>query len=154
MIAHDGPGSADGFIPPAPVDVAAPESWPARIVWVVTRPLVWLMLGAIKMYQMFLSPVFGARCRYYPSCSQYGFHAIRVHGPFKGLVLAVARIGRCHPWNDGGIDPVPEAGQWRPRVNRDGSPRRANEFSSEEGGHQADIPSGWDVRTANLTTME
>lgn len=49
----------------------------------------------------------GPRCRFSPSCSSYALEAIDAHGALRGLVLAVRRVGRCHPWNPGGLDPVP-----------------------------------------------
>jgi len=48
-----------------------------------------------------------ARCRFYPSCSQYALDALTVHGAARGSWLAIRRVGRCHPWHDGGLDPVP-----------------------------------------------
>ncbi|MET0894848.1 MAG: membrane protein insertion efficiency factor YidD [Acidimicrobiia bacterium] len=48
-----------------------------------------------------------ARCRFHPSCSQYALDALSTHGAARGTVLAVRRVGRCHPWHDGGLDPVP-----------------------------------------------
>ena len=62
---------------------------------------------AVRGYQKVLSPVFGGNCRYYPSCSQYTYEAIESHGLAKGSWLGVKRIGRCHPWHEGGMDPVP-----------------------------------------------
>ena len=55
-------------------------------------------------------PKAGGRCRFYPSCSAYSLEALRVHGAVRGTWLTVRRIGRCHPWNPGGVDyvPVPE----------------------------------------------
>ncbi len=61
----------------------------------------------IRFYQYFLSPWLGSRCRYYPTCSQYAIEAVTLHGPIRGLWFALKRIGRCHPWHDGGHDPVP-----------------------------------------------
>ena len=66
-----------------------------------------LLMGSIRLYQMVLSPVLGGNCRYYPSCSRYGFEAIALHGAGKGSWLAVKRIGRCQPFHEGGFDPVP-----------------------------------------------
>ncbi len=62
----------------------------------------------VKAYQLMISPYFPASCRYYPTCSQYAIDALRIHGLFKGMVLAAWRILRCNPWSDGGEDPVPE----------------------------------------------
>lgn len=56
-----------------------------------------------------VSPVLPPACRFHPSCSEYGLEAVRRHGAARGLWLAAARIGRCHPWSDGGVDPVPDA---------------------------------------------
>jgi putative membrane protein insertion efficiency factor len=66
-----------------------------------------LFTGLIKFYQAFISPLFGAKCRYTPSCSAYGLEAIKKHGPFKGGWLALKRIWSCHPWGGHGYDPVP-----------------------------------------------
>jgi hypothetical protein len=62
----------------------------------------------IRTYQLLLSPLLGNHCRFYPSCSQYAVEAIERHGPWRGGLIAVRRILRCHPWHPGGIDPVPE----------------------------------------------
>ena len=62
----------------------------------------------IRTYQLLLSPLLGNHCRFYPSCSHYAVEAIERHGPWRGSLLAVRRILRCHPWHPGGIDPVPE----------------------------------------------
>ncbi len=69
--------------------------------------LSWLFLGIIRLYQILLSPLLGASCRFTPTCSQYGIEAIRKHGPFKGGWLTLKRIGSCHPWGKHGHDPVP-----------------------------------------------
>jgi putative membrane protein insertion efficiency factor len=63
--------------------------------------------GAIRAYQLFLSPVLGSNCRFRPTCSQYAIEAIELHGPLKGSWLALRRIARCHPWGGMGYDPVP-----------------------------------------------
>jgi len=67
----------------------------------------WLFLLLIKAYQLLLSPLLGANCRFTPTCSQYGIEAIKKYGPFKGGWLTIKRIGRCHPWGKHGHDPVP-----------------------------------------------
>ncbi|MBA2686781.1 MAG: membrane protein insertion efficiency factor YidD [Gemmatimonadaceae bacterium] len=61
----------------------------------------------IRGYQLFLSPLFPASCRYYPTCSQYAIDAIEKHGAVRGLMLAAKRISRCHPFSAGGFDPIP-----------------------------------------------
>ena len=63
----------------------------------------------IRIYQWTVSPLLGPRCRFYPSCSQYALEAIQRFGLVRGGWLAVVRLGRCHPWQPGGFDPVPEA---------------------------------------------
>ncbi len=78
-----------------------------RLLRWLGRALGWLMIAAVRLYQFTLSPLLGPRCRYWPSCSSYTVEALRVHGPFKGGILAVRRIARCHPGCEGGIDPVP-----------------------------------------------
>ncbi len=67
----------------------------------------WLLVLPIRAYQLVLSPLLGPRCRFYPSCSAYAVEAITTHGPVRGLWLAGRRLLRCHPWNPGGLDPVP-----------------------------------------------
>jgi putative membrane protein insertion efficiency factor len=66
-----------------------------------------IFVGLIRVYQYTLSPLLGSSCRYMPSCSQYGIHAIKKHGPWKGSWMAVKRIASCHPWGGHGYDPVP-----------------------------------------------
>ena len=67
-----------------------------------------LLLSLLRLYQLCLSPFLGQRCRFYPSCSSYAMEAIAKHGTLKGGMLAARRLGRCHPWHPGGVDPVPE----------------------------------------------
>ncbi|HEY0175785.1 MAG TPA: membrane protein insertion efficiency factor YidD [Pedobacter sp.] len=73
----------------------------------IKRIISWFFLALIKFYQLFLSPLLGASCRFSPTCSQYGIEAIKKYGPFKGGWLTLKRIGRCHPWGAHGHDPVP-----------------------------------------------
>lgn len=68
-----------------------------------------MMRGMIRLYQLLLSPVLPPACRFTPSCSSYTMQAIAEHGPLGGSWLGLKRICRCHPWNDGGYDPVPPA---------------------------------------------
>lgn len=67
-----------------------------------------LLSAAIRLYRRFVSPLLPRRCRYHPTCSQFALEAIRLHGAARGSLLAVGRIGRCHPWGPGGVDPVPQ----------------------------------------------
>jgi len=72
------------------------------------RGLVLLLTLPIRAYQLVVSPLLGPRCRFYPSCSSYALEAIRTHGPLRGTWLAGRRLLRCHPWNPGGVDLVPD----------------------------------------------
>ena len=65
--------------------------------------------GIIRAYQLVISPVLPAHCRYAPSCSAYALEAVRRFGPIRGTAMAVGRILRCHPWGNHGYDPVPTA---------------------------------------------
>jgi len=75
----------------------------------LSRGAVLVVIGCIRLYQLTLSPVLGTNCRYHPSCSAYAVQAIQTHGLPRGLFLAFKRIVRCHPWSEGGFDPVPPA---------------------------------------------
>jgi len=66
-----------------------------------------LLIFVISCYQWVLSPFFGQNCRFHPSCSQYAKQAIAEHGVFRGAWLSIRRLSRCHPWHEGGEDPVP-----------------------------------------------
>jgi uncharacterized protein len=70
-----------------------------------------LLIALVRLYQRLVSPVLnavsGPRCRFHPTCSAYAVQALQQHGALRGSVLTVRRIGRCHPLNEGGFDPVP-----------------------------------------------
>jgi putative membrane protein insertion efficiency factor len=68
-----------------------------------------LLLLLLKGYKLGISPYLGQHCRFYPSCSDYAREAVMTHGALKGSLLAGRRLCKCHPWNAGGIDPVPPA---------------------------------------------
>jgi uncharacterized protein len=67
-----------------------------------------VIIAALKFYRAFISPVLGNNCRFYPSCSTYAMEALEVHGAIKGCYLTTRRLLKCHPFHEGGIDPVPE----------------------------------------------
>ena len=66
----------------------------------------YILIKTIKCYKFLLSPLLGNSCRYFPSCSEYSIQSLKTFGFFKGLYLSLKRILSCHPWNDGGFDPV------------------------------------------------
>ena len=67
------------------------------------------LIGLVKAYRLLLSPWLGQSCRFEPTCSAYALEALERHGAAAGLALMVGRVGRCHPWCAGGLDPVPTA---------------------------------------------
>ncbi len=71
------------------------------------HPLAALLLGVFRFYQLAISPLIGPRCRFVPTCSQYGIEAVKLHGAIKGGGLTLKRVCRCHPWGGMGYDPVP-----------------------------------------------
>ncbi len=73
-----------------------------RVGRVVAAPIV--------AYRRWISPALPPTCRFYPSCSEYALTAVAVHGPARGVWLAIRRLARCHPFHPGGIDHVPPAG--------------------------------------------
>ena len=75
-----------------------------RLARTLAVPLAWLVRG----YRYAVSPLFASRCRYTPTCSEYALAALEAHGAFRGGMLALRRIARCHPWGGAGYDPVPD----------------------------------------------
>ena len=67
-----------------------------------------MLIAIIKFYKYFISPLLGDRCRFYPSCSSYSLEALQLHGAISGSYLSLKRLLKCHPFHEGGIDPVPE----------------------------------------------
>lgn len=73
----------------------------------IGRILVEALSLPIRVYRAIVSPLLPASCRFHPSCSAYALQALEEHGAMRGLWLAARRLGRCHPFHAGGIDPVP-----------------------------------------------
>ena len=71
------------------------------------RWLTFIPIALIRLYQVFISPLFPSTCRFTPTCSSYAIEALRKHGLLRGMYLAVRRLLRCHPWGGSGYDPVP-----------------------------------------------
>jgi len=67
------------------------------------------LIGLVRGYRFFLSPWLGSSCRFEPTCSAYSLQALQTHGAAAGTYLTLRRLVRCHPWCDGGHDPVPDA---------------------------------------------
>lgn len=74
------------------------------LTWIRGLPAL-LLIAIVRLYQIFLSPVFGRQCRFYPTCSAYFIEAVRKYGALAGAYRGVKRILRCHPWHPGGYDP-------------------------------------------------
>jgi|TARA_B100001142_G_scaffold181144_1_gene180743 hypothetical protein len=68
--------------------------------------LTYILIKLIKCYKFLISPLLGQSCRYLPTCSDYSIEALKTYGFFKGLFLSIKRILSCHPWGQGGFDPV------------------------------------------------
>ncbi|MGV9313000.1 membrane protein insertion efficiency factor YidD [Streptomyces sp. NPDC003691] len=99
------------------------------------------LLALIKLYQWTISPMLGPVCRYYPSCSHYGYTAIDRHGAVKGTVLTAWRILRCNPWSPGGVDHVPP--RKRPRWHemlRNALRGKDAHAGTDKGGHGSEVP--------------
>lgn len=67
-----------------------------------------ILMFIIKIYQKAISPLMPPSCRFHPTCSNYGIEALETHGALKGSWLTIRRISKCHPFHEGGLDPVPE----------------------------------------------
>jgi hypothetical protein len=77
-----------------------------KLVWLWRLPQN-ILMGLVRLYRLLLSPSLGSACRFEPSCSQYALQALQQHGAAGGSYLTLRRLVRCHPWCDGGHDPVP-----------------------------------------------
>lgn len=74
------------------------------------NPAAGAAVGFIRVYQKLVSPLMGNNCRYQPTCSSYTAEAIASYGFVRGGWMGLRRLGRCHPWHEGGYDPVPPRG--------------------------------------------
>jgi len=90
-----------------PRSVSGPACATARLA---SELLTWvgaaLLITLVRLYRLTLSPLKGPCCRFHPTCSAYAIEAIRQHGPLRGTRRALSRLSRCHPWSEGGFDPV------------------------------------------------
>ena len=76
-----------------------------RWLMMIVRIPAMVLIGLVRLYQFFLSPIFGRHCRFHPTCSEYFIQAVRKYGAILGTIRGVGRILRCHPWHPGGYDP-------------------------------------------------
>jgi putative membrane protein insertion efficiency factor len=79
-----------------------------KILKKMNRLLIFPFIVLIKFYQTLISPLLGSNCRYQPTCSEYSIEALKTWGLFKGLLISLKRIFKCHPWGGKGYDPVPK----------------------------------------------
>ncbi|MEW6555537.1 MAG: membrane protein insertion efficiency factor YidD [Actinomycetota bacterium] len=75
---------------------------------IIVRALSKAIKAGVRGYQVLISSWLPPTCRFYPTCSQYMIQAVERYGPFRGTWMGVRRLARCHPWNAGGYDPLPE----------------------------------------------
>ena len=99
------PAVARETAPAGPTGVARETPEPAAR-GALGRGLTAAVLAPIRLYRKLISPLLGARCRYYPSCSAYAEQAVRELGPIRGTILAGWRVLRCNPFSAGGLDPL------------------------------------------------
>jgi putative membrane protein insertion efficiency factor len=105
-------------------DSDAPLARAGRAVWRLPRTV---LVGLVRLYQGAVSPWLGPSCRFTPTCSEYAAQALRRYGAVRGTVLALWRIGRCHPWGGHGYDPPRWFGEPAdgPQTDADGGTRPA-----------------------------
>lgn len=93
-----------------------------------------LLIGIVRGYRLLLSPWLGSACRFEPTCSVYSLQALERHGAAMGSYLTLRRLARCHPWCDGGCDPVPDVAprgaglfsRWTPPAPSSSSPKKTS----------------------------
>ena len=91
--------------PTQPVEPGNGNRLVSTVVDAVVKAPSLALIGGVRLYQIFLGPFFGGRCRFHPSCSVYFIEAVRKYGAVSGAARGAWRILRCHPWNPGGHDP-------------------------------------------------
>lgn len=79
-----------------------------KVVRQIHAVFVEALLLPVRVYRWLLSPLLPKACRFYPSCSAYAMEALKTHGAVKGIWLSALRLSRCHPFHEGGFDPVPQ----------------------------------------------
>lgn len=92
----------------------------------------YLMIGLVKLYRKFISPLKPPSCRFTPTCSEYALEAFTKRGFFIGLILTVWRVLRCNPFSKGGYDPVPEKGLRRVKNNAENEQENPEFINSEK----------------------
>ena len=78
------------------------------MIKILNKLFVFVFLFIISFYRKIVSPFFGPKCRFIPTCSEYGYEAISRLGPWKGVWLTIKRVSKCHPFTPCGCDPVPD----------------------------------------------
>lgn len=114
------PERREGGRPASPARKTDVTPRAAKFVRALPRAARVVAILLIRFYQMALSPLWPASCRYVPTCSQYTIEAIETHGLLRGIWLGARRIARCHPWGGSGYDPVPA-----PRKKAETTPERS-----------------------------
>ena len=105
LLSDDGTSGDAPDGPPADIEIAPPgKKTEGKKPGVFARVLLFLL----TVYKRLISPMLPPACRFYPTCSEYAMEAVRRHGAIRGGAYAARRLCRCHPWNPGGHDPVPE----------------------------------------------
>lgn len=74
----------------------------------IFKAIAWVLIVPIRLYQWIISPLLPNACRHTPTCSAYTIEAIQEWGPFRGIIMGIRRLSRCHPWGSSGFDPVPK----------------------------------------------
>jgi putative membrane protein insertion efficiency factor len=111
-------------------DGSRAASLAVRVLRLAVRAPRYVPVYLLKAYRLLISPLYGQTCRFYPSCSAYALEAFETHGVFRGGYLTVRRLLRCHPWNPGGIDPVPPLRRRTPMDRADESAATRNDAPS------------------------